>query len=143
MLLAGVLVTLNLALWLAPAGLALRQAVIQQLFGPKLIRADVLDRNGVGTTIDWRLDRGVVTQLTTSQVTVREADGRVQPIALSLSTHFFRQGHKVASSALTTGWHVLVTWPANGAAVSVDLERPPQGQTAFRGRGAAPVPRLS
>lgn len=132
---------LNLALWLAPAGLALRQAVIQQLFGPKLIRADVLDRSGAGTTIDWRLDRGVVTQVTTSQLTVREADGRVQPIALSLATHFFRLGRKVAPSALTTGWHVLVTWPANGAAVSVDLERAPQGQTALR--GAAPVPRLS
>ena len=34
-LLAGVLVTLNLALWFASPGLALRKALVNQLFGPK------------------------------------------------------------------------------------------------------------
>ena len=34
-LLAGVLVTLNLALWFAAPGLALRKAIVNQLFGPR------------------------------------------------------------------------------------------------------------
>ena len=42
--LAGVLVTLNVALFFAAPGLALRKALVNQLFGPKMIRAEVIDK---------------------------------------------------------------------------------------------------
>ena len=117
-LLAGVLVTLNLVLWLAPPGLALRKAIVQQLFGPKMVRAQVLERNG----IEYNLDRGVITQVNGSQLTLREADGRIQPIALSASTHVFYFGRSLPLSSLARRWRVVVTWPANGAAQSVDVQ---------------------
>ena len=124
-LLAGVLVTLNLALWFASPGLALRKALVTQLFGPKMIRAEVIDWAGPGTTADMRLDRGVITQVSSTQLTLHEADGKVQQIALSATTTVIRIGHRLPLSALAPRWHVLVLWPTGGTAQSVDVERIP------------------
>jgi len=121
-LLAGVLVTLNLALWLAAPGLALRHAIVTELFGPKMVRAQVHERNGQ----DWNLDRGVITQVSPSQLTLREADGRIQAIPLAATTKVIRLGRRLPLSALALRWHVLVTWPAIGSAQSVDVERIPR-----------------
>jgi hypothetical protein len=121
-LLAGVLVALNLALWFAAPGLALRKAVIQELFGPAMVRAEVIEKGGA----DWRLDRGVITQVTSSQLTLREADGKIEAIPLSVTTKVIRYGHRLPLNALARRWHVLVTWPfPNGPAQSVDVERIP------------------
>jgi len=121
-LLAGVLVALNLALWLAPAGLALRQGIVRALFGPKLIRAEVIEKGGA----DWRLDRGVILSVSSgTQLTLREADGRIQAIPLSATTKVIRFGVRLPVTTLAPHWRVLVTWPANGAAQSVDVERIP------------------
>jgi hypothetical protein len=122
-LLAGVLVTLNLALWFASPGLALRRAIVHQLFGPKFIRADVVTKTG-----EWRLDRGVITQVSGSQLTLQEAD-RIQPITLSASTRVIHLGQRLPLSALAPRWRVVVLWPANGgAAKSVDVERIPRSR---------------
>jgi hypothetical protein len=132
-LLAGVLVTLNLVLWFASPGLALRRAVIQQLFGPTMIRAEVVKKGGQ----DWRLDRGVIQSVTSTQLTLKEADGRVQQIPLSPTTVVIGLGgHRVPLQVLLPRWRVLVTWPANGAAESVDIERIPRR----RGPGFSPSP---
>jgi hypothetical protein len=108
------------ALALAAPAFGLRTAIVNQLFGQKLIRADVLERNG-----DWRIDRGVITQVNSSQLTLREADGRVQAIPLSSFTRVAFYGHRLPVSSLSTRWHVLVTWPATGPAQSVDVQRVP------------------
>jgi hypothetical protein len=125
-LLAGVLVTLNLALWFASPGLALRKALVTQLFGPKMIRAEVIDWAGPGTTADMRLDRGVITQVSSTQLTLRERDTKVQSIPLSSATDVIRFGHHLPPSVLAKSWHVVVTWPANGAAQTVDVEKVPR-----------------
>ena len=125
-LLAGVLVTLNLALWFASPGLALRKALVNQLFGPKMIRAEVIDWAGPGTTADMRLDRGVITQVSSTQLTLRERDTKVQSIPLSSTTDVIRSGHHLPLSVLAKRWHVVVTWPANGAAQTVDVEKVPR-----------------
>jgi hypothetical protein len=110
-----------------PVGFGLRKALVVQLFGPKLIRADVLEKNG-----DWRIDRGAITSVDSSQVTLREADGRVQSIPLSGFTRVVFQGRRLSVGALALHWHVLVTWPASGTAQSVDVERVPH---ARKGQG--------
>jgi hypothetical protein len=122
-LLAGVLVTLNLALWFAAPGLALRRAIVTELFGPKMVRAQVHERNGQ----DWNLDRGAITQVSSTQVTLREADGKIVQIPLAVgTTKVVRRGHRLPLTALGLRWHVLVTWPAIGAAQSVDVEKIPR-----------------
>jgi hypothetical protein len=124
-LLAGVLVTLNLALWFASPGLAIRKGIVRQLFGPAMVRAEVFLKNGS----DWRLDRGVITPggVTSTQITLREVDGRVT-IPISASTKVIHLGQRLPLSALAPRWRVLVEWPANGPAVSVDVERIPRGR---------------
>ncbi|HZD88160.1 MAG TPA: hypothetical protein VE088_09165 [Gaiellaceae bacterium] len=114
-LLAAILVALNLVLWLAPAGLALRRAVITQLFGPRLVRAEVIESTGGGTTNDIRIDRGVVVTQTSSDITLHELDGRSQDIPLSATTRMRRRN--------LVGWRVLVVWSANGPAMSVQAEK--------------------
>jgi hypothetical protein len=121
-LLVGVLVALNLTLWFAAPGLALRRALVLQLFGPKMVRAQVHERSGQ----DWNLDRGVITQVSSTQLTLREFDGRIQPIPLAATTKVIRFGHRLPLGVLAPRWRVLVTWPPVGAAQSVDVERIPR-----------------
>ena len=121
-LLAGVLVTLNLALWFAAPGLALRKAIVNQLFGPTMVRAQVHLKSGQ----DWNLDRGVITQVNGTQLTLREFDGRLQQIPIAATTKVIRLGHRLPLSALARRWHVVVLWPPLGAAQSVDVERIPR-----------------
>jgi len=125
-LLATVLVSLNVALWFATPGFAIRKAIVNQLFGKRMVRAQVLTKNGA----QWNLDRGVITQVTSTQLTLREFDGRVQQIPLSATTQVIRFRRRLAVDALALRWHVLVTWPANGAAQSVDVEKIPHGRRA-------------
>jgi hypothetical protein len=122
-LLAGVLVALNVTLWFAAPGLALRRALVTELFGPRMVRAQVHERNGQ----DWNLDRGVITQVNATQLTLREADGRIQQIQLAAgTTRVIRFGRRIPLSVLAPRWHVVVTWPPLGAAQSVDVEKIPR-----------------
>ena len=130
-LLAGVLVTLNLALWFASPGLAIRRAIINQLFGPKMVRAEVIEKNGG----DWHLDRGVITQVNSTQLTLREFDTKVQVIPIDSSTKVIHLGRQLPLSSLAPRWHVLVTWPATGAAQSVDVEKIPRGRRGTQAAG--------
>ena len=121
-LLGSVLVALNLTLWFAAPGLALRRAIVSQLFGQGMVRAVALEKSGA----QWNLDRGVITSVDGTQVTLHEADGRVQQIPRSSSTTVIRFGHHLSVDALAPRWRVLVTWPATGPARSVDVERVPR-----------------
>ena len=119
-LLAAILVTLNLVLVFAGPGLALRSAIVSQLFGSKMVRLTVLERNGQ----EWNVDRGIITQASSTQITIREFDGRIQQIPVDNTTSVLRLGKPMSVNALAPHWHVLVTWPANGSpAESVDVEK--------------------
>jgi len=120
-LLTAVLVTLNLVLWFASPGLALRKAIVNQLFGPRMMRAVVVEKDGS----QWQLDRGIITQVSSTQLTLREADTKIQSIPLADTTAVIRLGRHLPLSMLAKRWHVLVTWPSIGPAVSVDVEKIP------------------
>jgi hypothetical protein len=124
-LLAGVLVALNVTLWFASPGLALRKAIVTQLFGPSMVRATVHLKSGQ----DWNLDRGVIAKVNSTQLTLREYDGRVQQIPLAGTTKVIHRGRRLALGALARRWHVVVLWPPIGAAQEVDVERIPRTRT--------------
>ena len=124
-LLAGVLVALNVTLWFASAGLALRKAIVTQLFGPNMVRAQVHLKSGQ----DWNLDRGVITQVNSTQLTLREFDGRITTIPIAAdTTKVIHLGRRLPLTALARRWHVVVLWPSSpiGAAQSIDVERIPR-----------------
>ena len=127
-LLLGVLVAVNVTLWFASPGLALRKAIVNQLFGPSMVRAQVYLKNGQ----NWNLDRGVITQVNSTQLTLREYDGRVQQIPLAAgTTKVIRLGRRLPLSALARRWRVVVLWPPIGPAQSVDVERVPRASQGF------------
>jgi hypothetical protein len=101
----------------------LRRAIVPQLLGPKLVRLEAFNSTAVGGSNDWRVDRGVITSVNGTQLTLREADGRLQAVPLSSATHVIFGGRQLSLSSLARRWRVLVTWPASGAAQSVDVER--------------------
>jgi hypothetical protein len=72
--LAATLVAVNSFFWLAQSGFALPGAIINQFFGGNLIRAEVLVASPTGTQ-DWRIDRGVITAIVGTSITLREKDG--------------------------------------------------------------------
>ncbi len=121
LLLSTALVAVNVALWVVPQGLALQQVVVAKLFGKSMVRADVTESNGD----EWRIARGVVLTNTGTQLTVQEADTKVETINVSSSATKVTAGTVVLKlKAVKPGWHVLVTWPApSGTADSVVVER--------------------
>lgn len=82
MLLAVTLVALNTFFWLAATGFALPRSIVNQFFGSRMIRAEVIVQ-APGGAQDWRIDRGVVTAASSSSVTLKEADGTVVTIDVS------------------------------------------------------------
>lgn len=121
-ILAAALVALNLVLWLAPPAGALRDSLIEQLFGQRLIRAEVVVRGTGNTTGDYLLDRGVVTAIAPDSLTLREQDGKVQTIPLAATTQVTGLRRFTVVAALRKNLHVLVVRPANGAASLVQVE---------------------
>ncbi|HEY7422444.1 MAG TPA: hypothetical protein VH541_10575 [Gaiellaceae bacterium] len=124
-LLGTVLVALNVVLWFAAPGFAIRKAIVNELFGPRMVRAVVVEKNGS----QWQLDRGVIIQVSSTQLTLREADTKIQVIPLASTTDVVRFGHHLSPDVLAKRWHVLVTWPSTGPAQSVDVEKIPRGRT--------------
>jgi len=131
------LVALNVALWLVPAGVAVRQAVINQLVGARMIRAEVVVQGAGGTTQDYLIDRGVITATTPDSLTLREADGKLQTVPVSITTQVDGPKRINSVAALRKNLRVLVIRPANGAATSVTVEGRAGVKAALRG-GALP-----
>jgi len=122
-ILAVVLVALNLVLWLAPQGLALRDSVINSLFGPRMIRADILVQDPTSTTpLDYRIDRGVIVAATPGGITLREADGTMQPIPVATNTVLQGAGRLGLTNLIRRDAQVLVVRLANGPATSIQVE---------------------
>jgi hypothetical protein len=71
--LATALVAVNSFFWLAQSGFALPMAIINQFFGGNMIRAEAVVATPGGTQ-DWRIDRGVITAISGTTVTLREKD---------------------------------------------------------------------
>jgi hypothetical protein len=75
MLLATALVAVNVFFWLAQSGFAIPQALINQFFGNRLVRAEVVLRAADGSIQDWRIDRGTISSISGTTLTLRERDG--------------------------------------------------------------------
>lgn len=120
LLLATALVAVNVALWLATAGLALPQGLVQQLFGARLIRADVVVQAPAGGTQEWRVDRGVLTALTPTSLTLLEQDGTSFTIPVAASTRF--SPPRLAAVGARRRVRVVVVRQANAPAQFVQVE---------------------
>ena len=69
------LLAVNAALLVAQPGLALPGSLGNYFFGPKLVRAEVLVKDG-GALHDYRVDRGTIRNKAGGTLTLLERDGK-------------------------------------------------------------------
>jgi hypothetical protein len=119
-ILAATLVAVNLALWLVPQGLALGRSLVADLFGPRMVRAEVVLVGANGSPQVYRVDRGVIVASTRTTITLSEADGTTQTIPVARGTRVL--GIAVGPRHLPRNVRVLVVYQANGPAQTIQVE---------------------
>jgi hypothetical protein len=119
--LATAILALNAFFWLASSGFALPRAIINQFFGGNMVRAEVIV-DQAGQTQDWRIDRGVITAISGTNVTLRERDNTSVTVQLDPAARV--QGRPRISSVaqLRRRLRVVVYRQANAPATLVQVE---------------------
>jgi hypothetical protein len=119
--LATALVAVNSFFWLAQSGFALPQSIINQFFGGSMIRSEVYISTPSGNQ-DWRIDRGTITAISGTAVTLREKDATV--VSLQIDPNARVQGPARVSSVaqLRRRLRVVIYRQADQPATLVQVE---------------------
>lgn len=97
------LLALNLVLVGAQlAGAALPRGLAGYLFGPKLVRAEVLLKDATGLH-DYRIDRGVIRAKAPGSLTLRERDGTVATLPVASDATVMINGRYASFQQLRRG----------------------------------------
>ena len=122
MLLAVALVAVNSFFWLAQGGFALPRAFIDQYFGPRMIRAEVVVQTPAGSD-DYLIDRGVIRAVTPGTIMLKEKDGRMVTVDIAPSATVTGAGGRTrGTGVLRVGVRVLILRLANAPAESIQVE---------------------
>jgi hypothetical protein len=122
MLLAVALVAVNSFFWLAQGGFALPRAFIEQYFGSRMIRAEVVVQTPAGSD-DYLIDRGVIRAVTPGTIILKEKDGRMVTVEIAPSASVTgAAGRTRGTGVLRVGVRVLVLRLANAPAESIQVE---------------------
>jgi hypothetical protein len=98
----SVLLALNAVLLLVQPGLALPGSLAAYLLGPKMVKAEVVVKDG-GTTYDYRIDQGRIRAVSSTSVTLFERTGDVVTIPVSPGARVTLGGKTVLLTALRKG----------------------------------------
>jgi hypothetical protein len=122
MVLTVVLVAVNSFFWLAQGGFALPRAFIDQYFGSRMIRAEVVVQTSTGAE-DYLIDRGVIRAVTPGAITLKEKDGRMVTIDIGTSASVTGAGGRTrGTGVLRIGVRVIVLRQANAPAETIQVE---------------------
>jgi len=122
MLLAVAIVALNTFFWVAQGGFALPRAIIDQYFGGRMIRAEVLVQTPNGTE-DYRIDRGVIKTMAPGSIVLKEKNGDIVPIQVSTTASVTGPGGRSGPArVLRVGMRVTVFRLANAPADTIQVE---------------------
>jgi hypothetical protein len=121
--LSTALIAVNSFFWIAQSGFALPQSIINQFFGGRMIRSEVLISTPAGTQ-DWRIDRGVITAISGTAVTLLERDATV--VSLQIDPNARVQGPLRFASVgqLRRRLRVVIYRQADQPATLVQVEGP-------------------
>ena len=112
------LLALNVVLFVAQPGLALPGSLGAYFFGPKLVRAEVLVKDG-GVLHDYRVDRGVIRAKSPGMLSVLERDGSLVTIPVAPAAAITIDGRPAAFSALRRRMGVTVIRDGDAPATEV------------------------
>jgi hypothetical protein len=116
------LLALNAVLLAEGAGLALPGSLGSYFFGPKLVRAEVLVKDG-GVLHDYRVDRGVIRAKADGALSVLERDGSVVTIPVAPTAAITIGGIPASFSALRRGMVATVIRDGDAPATEVRATR--------------------
>jgi hypothetical protein len=116
------LVALNSFFWLAAGGAALTKSIIGQFFGNNMIRAEVLVQGPGGVTQDWRIDRGKITAIAGTTITLLEKDGTLVPVPVDPNARVLGPPRFASVSRLKPKLRVVLYHQANLPADLVQVE---------------------
>ena len=120
------LLLVNAVLLAAQPGLALTGSLPRSLggyfFGPKLVRAEVLVKDGTALRV-YRVDRGVIRSKAGGSLLLRERDGTVVTIAVAPGASITIGGQPAPYSALRRGMVATVIREGDAPATEVRAQR--------------------
>jgi hypothetical protein len=118
------LLALNALLFAAAPGLAVPRGLAQYFFGPKLVRAEIVMRDG-GEVHLYRVDRGRIRAVRRAfnSLTIAERDGSVVTIPVALDADVTLNGRSVAFTALRRGMEVTTARLEEEPAETVQARR--------------------
>jgi hypothetical protein len=116
------LLALNATLFVAQPGLALPGSLGSYFFGPKLVRAEVLVKDG-GVLHDYRVDRGTIRSKAGGTLTLLERDGTVVAIPVAAGAAITIGGQPAAYAALRRGMVATVIRDGDAPANEVRATR--------------------
>ena len=119
---AAALLALNAVLLAEGAGLALPPSLGAYFFGPKLVRAEVLVKDG-GVLHDYRADRGVIRAKSEGTLALLERDGSVVTIPIAPTASITINGIPAAFSALRRTMVATVIRDGDAPAIEVRATR--------------------
>jgi hypothetical protein len=102
LLVVATLLALNATLLLVQPGLALPGSLAAWLLGPKMVKAEIVVKDG-GTTYDYRIDQGKIRAVTSTSLTLFERTGDVVTIPVSPGARVTLGGKTVLLTALKKG----------------------------------------
>jgi hypothetical protein len=117
------LLALNAVLLAEGAGMALPGPLGNYLLGPKLVRAEVLVKDG-GVLHDYRVDRGVIRAKANGTLTLLERDGSLVPLAVAPGAAITIGGRPASFSALRRG--MVATVIRDGDAPATEVRATPR-----------------
>src|SRR5437763_16276603 len=113
LLAVAALLALNATLLLVQPGLALPGSLAAWLLGPKMVKAEIVVKDGK-TTYDYRIDQGRIRAVSSTSVTLFERTGDVVAIPVSPGARVTLGGTPVLLPALKKGMRVQTA--RNGSA---------------------------
>jgi hypothetical protein len=112
-LVVAALLALNATLLLVQPGLALPGSLANYLLGPKMVKAEIILKQGK-TTYDYRIDQGKIRAVSSTSVTLWERTGEVVTIPVSPGARVTLGGKTVLLTSLKKGMRVWTV--RNGSA---------------------------
>ena len=102
LLAVAALLAVNAILLLVQSGLALPGSLAAYLLGPKMVKAEIVIKEGK-TTYDYRIDQGKIRAVSSTSVTLWERTGEVVTIPVSPGARVTLGGKTVLLTALKKG----------------------------------------
>lgn len=116
------LLAVNAVLLVAQPGLALPNSLANYFFGPKLIRGEVVLKDG-GVVHDYRLDVGTIRERTADSLVLRERDGTSATIPVAADAEIRVNGRLVPFTWLRRGMVALTVRDGENPASVVRVGR--------------------